>query len=103
MYKLVNLINSPRGQVIATIIGGGQTDVEVSEAFLLNWLSPRRKDCALVIEKGIERGEVRSDVDIETVIDALYSPLFYRLLVKHAPLTEKLVDEIVDIVMSGIS
>ncbi|MBW4507581.1 MAG: TetR/AcrR family transcriptional regulator [Scytonematopsis contorta HA4267-MV1] len=102
MYRLVNLMNSPRGQVIATIIGGGQADSEVIDAFLSNWLFPRREDCSKVIKKGMEREEIRTDVDIESVIDALYSPLFYRLLLKHGLLTEEFVDEIISIVMSGL-
>jgi AcrR family transcriptional regulator len=103
MHKLVKIMNTPRGQVIATLIGGGQADPEVIEAFRLNWLSPRRLDCSEVIKKGIERGELRPDLNIEAVIDALYSPLFYRLLLKHAPLTEDFVDELVNIIMPGLS
>lgn len=103
MQKLVKIMNTPRGQVIATLIGGGQTDPEIIEAFRANWLSPRRFDCSQVIKKGIERGELRSDVDIEAVIDALYSPLFYRLLLKHAPLTEDFVDKLINIVMPGLN
>ncbi|WP_051470073.1 TetR/AcrR family transcriptional regulator [Fischerella sp. PCC 9605] len=102
MQKLVKIMNSPRGQVIATLIGGGQTDPEMIEAFVANWLSPRRKDCTQVIKKGIQRGEIRSDIDIEAVIDALYSPLFYRLLLKHAPLTEEFVDELINLIMPGL-
>ncbi|MEC4813423.1 MAG: TetR-like C-terminal domain-containing protein [Scytonema sp. PMC 1069.18] len=51
----------------------------------------------------MERGELRSDIDIEAVIDALYSPLFYRLLLKHTPLTEDFVDELINIVMPGLN
>lgn len=103
MYKLIQLLNSPRGQVIATVIGGGQSDGEVIEAFEINWLHPRRKDCKLVLQRGIERGEIRADVDLDACIDALYSPLFYRLLLKHAPLTEDFIDELLTIVMPGLT
>lgn len=103
MRSLVKVMNSSRGQVIATLIGGGQTDPEMIEAFRANWLSPRRFDCSQVLKKGMERGELRSDVDIEAAIDMLYSPLFYRLLLKHAPLTEDFVDELIDVVMLGLT
>ena len=103
MRQLVNVMNSPRGQVIATLIGGGQTDAELIAAFRENWLSGRRATCGEVFKKGVERGELRADVDIEVAIDALYSPLFYRLLLKHAPLTDSFVDELVDVVMKGLA
>ena len=73
------------------------------EAFPENWLMPRRKAASEVFKKGVELGELRSDVDVEVAIDALYSPLFYRLLLKHSPLTQDFVDELVDVVMKGLA
>jgi AcrR family transcriptional regulator len=103
MQQLVKVLLSPPGQIIAMLIGGGQTDTELMEAFRENWLMPRRKVASEVFNKGVERGELRSDVDVEVAIDALYSPLFYRLLLRHAPLTEDFVDELVDVVMKGLA
>jgi AcrR family transcriptional regulator len=103
MQQLVKVLLSPPGQIIAMLIGGGQTDPELIEAFRENWLMPRRKVASEVFNKGVERGELRSDVDVEVAIDALYSPLFYRFLLRHAPLTEDFVDELADVVMKGLS
>lgn len=103
MQQLVRVLLSPPGQIIAMLIGGGQTDAQLIEAFRENWLMPRRKAASEVFKKGVELGKLRSDVDVEVAIDALYSPLFYRLLLKHAPLTEDFVDELVDVVMKGLA
>jgi AcrR family transcriptional regulator len=103
MQQLVKVLLSPPGQIIAMLIGGGQTDTELIEAFRENWLMPRRKAASEVFKKGVELGELRSDVDVEVAIDALYSPLFYRLLLRHAPLTQDFVDELVDVVMKGLA
>ncbi len=102
MQKIVKLMNSPRGEVLASVIGCGQAEEELIAAFRENWLIPRRKDAKRIFQRGVERGELRSDIDVEVAIDALYSPLFYRLLLKHQPLTEKFVDELVDVVMKGL-
>lgn len=102
MQKIVKLMNSPRGEVLANVIGCGQADEELIAAFRENWLIPRRKDAKRIFQRGVERGELREGIDPEVAIDALYSPLFYRLLLKHQPLTEKLVNELVDLVMEGI-
>ena len=101
MKKIVKLMNSPRGEVLASVIGCGQADEELIAAFRENWLTPRRKDAKRIFQRGVERGELREGIDAEIVIDALYSPLFYRLLLKHQPLTDELVDELVDVVMQG--
>ena len=103
MQKIVKLMNSPRGEVLASVIGCGQADEELIGAFRENWLTPRRKDAIAIFQRGVERGELREGIDAEVVIDALYSPLFYRLLLRHQPLTKKLVNELVDLVMKGIT
>ncbi|MFM2314765.1 MAG: hypothetical protein RLZZ04_4041 [Cyanobacteriota bacterium] len=103
MQKIVRLMNSPRGEVLASVIGCGQADEELIAAFRENWLIPRRKDAKQIFKRGVERGELRADVNAEVAIDALYSPLFYRLLLRHQPLSKKLVHEIVDVVMNGLA
>ena len=103
MQKIVKLMNSPRGEVLASVIGCGQADEELIGAFRENWLTPRRKDAIAIFQRGVERGELREGIDAEVVIDALYSPLFYRLLLRQQPLTKKLVNELVDLVMKGIT
>lgn len=103
MQKIVKLMNSPRGEVLANVIGCGQADRELIAVYRENWLSPRREDAKKIFERGVERGELRADVDAEVAIDALYSPLFYRLLLKHQPLTNKFVNELVDVVMNGLA
>ncbi len=102
MYKIVKLMNSSRGDILASVIGCGQMDDELIGAFRENWLLPRREDAKRIFQRGVERGELRNDVDAEVAIDALYSPLFYRLLLKHLPLTENFVDELVDVVIKGL-
>jgi AcrR family transcriptional regulator len=103
MQKIVKLMNSPRGEVLANVIGCGQADEELITAFRDNWLTPRREDAKQIFQRGVARGELREDIDVEVAIDALYSPLFYRLLLKHQPLTQKFVNELVELVMKGVS
>ena len=102
MLKLVKLMKSSRGEVLASVIGCGQADEELIAAFRENWLIPRRKDAKQIFQRGVERGELKKGIDAEVAIDALYSPLFYRLLLKHQPLTNEFVDELVDVVIRGL-
>ncbi|MEO0926191.1 MAG: TetR/AcrR family transcriptional regulator [Cyanobacteria bacterium J06643_13] len=102
MYKIVKLMNSSRGEVLASVIGCGQADEALITAFRENWLTPRREAAKQIFQRGVDRGELKADIEIEVAIDALYSPLFYRLLLKHQPLTEQLVDELVALVMEGM-
>ena len=52
-----------------------------------------------MLQRGIDRGELRADVDLEAVIDSYVGPIFYRFLVTDAPLDAKFADTLVDSVL----
>lgn len=52
--------------------------------------------------RGIANGELRADVDLDVVIDALYGPIWYRILVPHAPLTSEWAGHLADYVFDGL-
>jgi hypothetical protein len=48
-----------------------------------------------MLERGIAQGELRKDIDLDVVVDALYGPVFHRMLTGHAPLSDGFVDALV--------
>lgn len=103
MKLVVKVLNSPNGNTVATLIGGSQTDSELAEAFRTHFLAIRRAESKAVLKKGIERGEIPSNIDADVLLDTLYAPLYFRLLIKYAPLTEHFVDQIVDLVLVNLT
>jgi len=53
--------------------------------FLIN----RRSAAREIIQAGMDSGEFRRDVDIELIIDLIYGPMWYRLMVGHQPLNRE--------------
>lgn len=102
MRRMVKLMNGTEGRTIATLIGGAQADAELAEAFRSQWLTARREEARQIIKRGKGRGEIRADIDPEVLLDALYGPLYFRLLIGHAPLTPGYADKLVRLVMSGL-
>jgi AcrR family transcriptional regulator len=51
-------------------------------------VEPRRAVLRTILRRGVERGEVRDDVDPETAIDLLIGPFIYAVLVTGADLQE---------------
>ena len=102
MRRMIKLMNGPEGRTIATLIGGAQADAELAEAFRSRWLTARREEARQIIQRGKERNEIRADIDPEVLLDALYGPLYFRLLIGHAPLTPGYADKLVSLVMSGL-
>jgi hypothetical protein len=56
-----------------------------------------------VLRRGVERGELREDLDIELAIDLLAGPWVYRLLISGGVLAPTDPNALVDLVFEGIS
>lgn len=100
LHNFIKLLNSPRGRVFKGFIAAAQSDPKVAEAFLSIWVSPRRVSAS----RGIAhyKKELRKGVDLEVVLDALYGPLYYRLLIGHQPLTTEFADQMMELVWQGL-
>lgn len=84
--RTVALFRGPRSRVIASLIGQAQSDPEIAEAYRQQLLGPRRIAMRAAIQRGIEAGLYRTDIDFDLAIDILLGPLYQRLLLGHAPL-----------------
>ena len=87
---------------MAELIGQAQTDPVLAETLRSGWLQPRREATAAVLQRAIVRSQIRPDVDIPTVMDQLYAPLYWRLMMRHRPLDDGLADELVRNTLEGI-
>ena len=93
---------SPAGTVFAQLLAASVTDAEAAHFFRTFFLAGRRQAIAELWQRAKERGEVRSDVDVEVAQDILFGPLIFRLLSGHAPLTEEQAAQIADAALNGL-
>jgi AcrR family transcriptional regulator len=103
MRRWAVIFRSPLGQIVATVIGAGQSEPEILEAFRSHWVEPRRVEARRLLTQAMKNREIRADLDPDTVLDLLYGPLYIRLLLKHAPLDEQFVNTVFEIVSPTIS
>jgi AcrR family transcriptional regulator len=95
--------DSAAGRVIAELIGQAQSDPELKAAYLQRYSSPRRALAVAALERAKERGQLRADLDAETVVDQLWGACYHRLLLPDQPLTHEIVDALVDNLFRGIA
>ncbi len=69
------------------------------EAFILK----RRAATRVILERGIERGEIAKDADLDLMIDMLFGPVWFRLLVQHAKLDAALARQLVSAVIGDFA
>jgi Tetracyclin repressor-like, C-terminal domain len=66
-------------------------------------LARRRAALRTVLERGVERRDLRSDLDLELALDVLGGPLFYRLLITGGPIDGRLAEGVVELILRGFA
>ena len=103
MRRLIEAFGGKIGRTVAALIAEGQADPELAEALRSRWLLVRREEARTILERGVACGELREDLNPEVAVDSLYGPIYYRLLVGHAPLEEDFADVLADHIFAGLS
>ena len=94
---------SPSGQLIPKVVGAMAEKPELARAVREGFLAGRRAALAEVLRRGVERGDLSPDVDLELALDVLGGPLFYRLLVTGGPIDERLAEGVADLILRGFA
>lgn len=101
MKHLIRILRGRRGRIVAALVGGGQSDPELIEAFRERFMMPRRQEAYETLRRGMTRGELPEDLDMDLTLDTLYGAIYMRFLIRQTGLTEDFVDEVVSLVMDG--
>lgn len=55
------------------------------------------------LRRGIDRGDIREDADIDLLLDMLAATTYYRVLFGHLPIIPTLAEDVVTIVLTGVA
>jgi AcrR family transcriptional regulator len=99
---LIKEFNGLFGKVMADLIAEGQSDPSILRELFESHISTRRASSLVDIEQAKANGELASNVNAELLIDAIFGPIYYGLLLRHTPLTEQYGNELIDQVFRGV-
>jgi AcrR family transcriptional regulator len=91
------------GRVMQGLVSDLATDPELGRSFREQIVAFRVAEVRRVLERAIERGELRPDVDVELVHEMLFGPVYYRLLLSGGELDRSFAEQIVDTVLPAIT
>jgi AcrR family transcriptional regulator len=103
LRAVVRLFRSPTATLVRAFLAEAQSDPSVAAEFVARFWVPRRALSKACLRRGVAAGAIRADVDEEIVLDALYGPLWTRLLIGHQPMAWRVADAILDTVWAGIA
>ena len=91
--------SSLAGKIFPRLISASAENPELMRLYRRQVLAPRRAAFAAALERGVEQGLVRRDVDLDHAIDMIVGPMAYRNLIRNDPppgpeLAARIVDDV---------
>jgi AcrR family transcriptional regulator len=102
MKHLIFECNGLFGKVMADLIAEGQGDASILKDLYEKHIRVRRASTTADIERGIASGELSADTDPELLMDAVFAPVYLRLLLRFEPLTEAYGNQLIDQALRGV-
>ena len=101
MRQLIKIFRGRRGRIVSAMLGAGQSDSSLIAAFRERFLKPRRREAYATLRRGILRGQLRKNVDMDLLLDSLYGPIYMRFLIRHDRLTPQFVEGLCDLTLGS--
>ena len=100
LRKLVELLSGRNGRILTALLAA-QSDPEAAETFQAVWRGPRTTAAKIALARD-SSSALREHANVDVVLDALYGPLYYRLLTGGEAVTAAYADALADILVEGI-
>ncbi len=91
------------GRHVTLLLASADADSELSKSFRHHFVLARRAEGRVLLERARDENQIRTDVNLEVALDLLYGPLFFRLLMGHAPLDERFMEQILKEALLGLA
>ncbi len=89
------------GPAFLGLLAEAQITPATRTAVLADFAEKRRQLTRRVLQRGIDRRQLRAGTDIDLVIDVIGGATTFRLLQGHAPLSRRFTDSLIDLVLAG--
>ena len=102
LRSLTEFYLSPCGRLFNQFIAEGQSDPGFLALFRERFLYARRDAARVMWRRGVDRGEIRKEVDGEIFLDLIYGPTVFRLLAGHGALSGAESAAMIEAVFGGL-
>jgi AcrR family transcriptional regulator len=99
---LAQFLASPIGRSIMALGFAASDEEAVFEHARDQFWTIRLTRASILVRRGIDRHEVRSDIDPELVLEALGGPLNLHVLLRNRPADDDYVTRLVDLALDGV-
>ena len=100
---LVAAFATTRGRQVAMTLAAADPESEFTKAFRNRVILTSRETGRAILTRAASDGEIGLPPDMEALLDMIYGPLFYRLLVGHGPLDQGFADAVVSTAFRAVA
>lgn len=94
LHALADAFAAPAGRSVAAMVAAAQSETELAKAFRNEFIARNRDATRALLERCVADKAIAPPEDMELSLDLIFGPLFYRLLMGHAPITRDFVDQL---------
>lgn len=102
LKSVTNFYKSSLGKLFGQFIAEGQNDPGFLALFRERFLYARRDGARIMWRRGVDRGEIRKEIDSEIVLDLIYGPMVFRLLAGHGSLNDRESEAMIEAIFGGL-
>jgi AcrR family transcriptional regulator len=99
---ITKFTETPLGKVMCTVTEAASRDPLLGR-LMAQFRDERRAVTMQVLARAQARGEIRDGVDLDLAAQMLVGPIFFRLMVTQEPLDAALAEQIVDLILPGLT
>ncbi len=89
----------PTAPALRTLVREASRDAYLAE-LLQAYTAARRTAVRAILTRGIDRGELSADTDVDLIVDQLYGLFWYRFLLGHGPLDSRTAADLTNSLLS---
>ncbi|WP_414501077.1 TetR/AcrR family transcriptional regulator [Zymobacter sp. IVIA_12111.31 C1] len=102
LIKIVALYHGHAGRILCEVVALGQSEPDVLTSLETEYLDRRREKVNGLLDRAIAQKEIRPDIDKDVVVEALYAPIFCKMLMRLRRFDKEYISAHFDLIMQAI-
>jgi AcrR family transcriptional regulator len=103
LRDIADTFASRTGRSVTQLLAAADPETELAKAFRHHFILARREEGRRMLASAVANGELRQELDLDVTLDLLYGPIFFRILVGHAPADERFCERLLDQLVEGLA
>ncbi|BCW44837.1 TetR family transcriptional regulator [Arthrobacter sp. StoSoilB5] len=103
LASLAEIYAGGEGRLVAQLIAECQDDPATMVEFKERFWTPRSRAVIQLVRRAMEEGSMRGDLDPELMTELLYSPIYFRLLLRTGALDAEATKGILHTALEGLA